>query len=329
MLAQYPSISSVNQQKFRPLWSVMIPTYNGTKYLEQTLLSVLEQDPGLEQMQIEVIDDCSTEDDPEPLVEKISQGRITFTRQPQNLGQIRTWNHCIQRAYGQWVHILHQDDVVLPGFYCRLKEAIVSQSEIGAAFCRYVYMDEESHWQALSAIERKTPGILENWLELIATAQRIQFPSIVVKRSTYEQLGGFCPDAYSASDWEMWKRIAAHYPVWFEPQPLACFRLHSLSESSRLIKSGANIAHTRKAIELSNSYLPKSIARRLSCQAKEHYALYALNTARQLFAVNDSSAAIAQIREALNCSKSLQVLQTMFQILAWAGIRQIVKHTLA
>jgi glycosyltransferase involved in cell wall biosynthesis len=41
----------------RPLWSVMIPTYNCADYLRETLASVLAQDPGPEEMQIEVVDD--------------------------------------------------------------------------------------------------------------------------------------------------------------------------------------------------------------------------------------------------------------------------------
>ena len=44
----------------RPFWSVMIPTYKARPdYLEETLESVLQQDPGPAQMQIEVLDDCS------------------------------------------------------------------------------------------------------------------------------------------------------------------------------------------------------------------------------------------------------------------------------
>lgn len=47
---------------------------------------------------------------------------------------------------------------------------------------------------------------------------------MVVRRDVYEQLGGFCPQAKSAFDWEMWKRIAVNYPVWYEPQTLVCFK---------------------------------------------------------------------------------------------------------
>jgi len=304
---EYPTIEPLPESTFRPIWSVMIPTYNGTKYLEQTLRSVLKQDPGSSYMQIEVIDDYSTKDDPETMVKEIGQGRISFFRQPQNVGQIKNWNTCIQRAQGHWIQILHQDDIVLPGFYDRLQEATKANASVGAAFCRHIYMDEDGHWQGLSGIERKTPGILDNWLENIAVVQLVQFPSIVVRRSTYEQLGGFCPQAYSVSDWEMWKRIAVHYAIWYGPQPLACFRLHSASESSRLIKSGDNIAHVCLAIDISKTYLPELKAEKLSKQAREHYALYALNTARQMLRINDRKTAFSQIRAALNCSSSFKI----------------------
>ena len=50
-----------------PIWSIMVPVYNGTKYLAEALDSVVAQGFDKSEMQIEVIDDCSTRDDAEVL----------------------------------------------------------------------------------------------------------------------------------------------------------------------------------------------------------------------------------------------------------------------
>jgi len=310
MNLQFPTIEPVPGSIKRPFWSVMIPTYNDAKYLAKTLESVLLQDPGADIMQIEVVDDCSTAGDIEALVQEIGRGRVAFYRQPKNLGLLANWDACIQRSRGHWIHLLHQDDFVLPGFYNRLRQGIEQETSVGAAFCRNVYVDEDSNWQSLSNLEQKTPGILTDWIERISVTQLVQFPAIVVKRLTYEKLGGFCPQARSAADWEMWRRIAVHYPIWYEPQLLACFRLHSNSTSSGLIQRGENIADTRLSIDVACTYLPPDIAQKATQEAKKRFAFQALTTARQLLGQNQLNGAIAQWREGVRCSVSPNVIKS-------------------
>lgn len=184
-----PAINQVPEEVNRPFWSVMIPTYNCANFLVETLKSVLAQDPGSDIMQIEVVDDFSTKDDPEAVVRELGKGRVSFFRQPKNGGPIPNFNTCIQRAKGHWLHILHGDDMVLPGFYSTLQKSLEKEPTVGAAFCRHIFVDENGQWQWLSALERETPGILPNWIEKIAIGQRIETPSIVVKRQVYEKLG--------------------------------------------------------------------------------------------------------------------------------------------
>ena len=72
MPSSAPLIATIQGAGSRPFWSVMIPTYNPrAEYLEETLKSVLQQDPGPEQMQIEVIDDCSSDNTASEVVRRI------------------------------------------------------------------------------------------------------------------------------------------------------------------------------------------------------------------------------------------------------------------
>jgi glycosyltransferase involved in cell wall biosynthesis len=298
-----------------PLWSVMIPTYNCADYLRETLASVLVQDPGPETMQIEVVDDHSTLDDPEAVVRELAGDRVSFYRQPKNVGYIQNFDTCLARSRGQWVHLLHGDDLILHGFYQKLQHGFEQHPEMGAAFCRHIFVDELSNWTGFTELEQPQPGILPNWLEQIAVRQRIQAPSIVVRRAVYEQLGGFDRRMTCwGEDWEMWVRIAAQYPVWYEPQPLALYRQGSTSLTGRSIRSGQNIRDFRQAIAIVRDYLPPERSHYLNHTALRNYANYALDTAASFIKANDRSAAINQIREAFQCKVSPRMLYHLLKI---------------
>jgi hypothetical protein len=280
----------------------MIPTYNRVSYLRQALESVLQQDPGTGQMQIEVVDDCSPDADPHDLVAAVGRGRVTCYRQPRRLGISANWTACVRRARGRLIHILHEDDLVLPGFYQALGGGLRRHPAAGAAFARHALIDEDGHWRSLSALEQPAAGVLPRWVERIAVEQRIQCPAIVVRRDVYERLGGFDPALYYVVDWEMWKRIASHAPVWYEPRILACFRVHRGSYSSALARSGAQMADVRRAIDVSRTYLPPALAPGLSARAGEHFAGEAIDRARQMLLERHVRAAGALARDALRLS---------------------------
>src|SRR5260370_41738394 len=94
---QPPLIKPVPEHIKRPRWSVMIPAYNCSEYLRGNIQSVLQQDPGPEIMQIEVVDDASTDADVESLVRDIGQGRVGYYRQPENVGSLRNFETSLNR----------------------------------------------------------------------------------------------------------------------------------------------------------------------------------------------------------------------------------------
>ncbi|NEO42602.1 MAG: glycosyltransferase [Moorea sp. SIOASIH] len=320
---EYPKIDPVPEGKHRPFWSVMIPTYNCANYLVETLESLLAKDPGPEHMQIEVVDDCSTKDNPEQVVREIGKGRVSFYRQPQNVGLTQNFNTCIRRSIGQVVHILHGDDKVAQGFYERLKLGFHTDDTVGAAFSRHHVINDHGHWLRTSELERQTPGILKNWIEHIALMQRIQFPAIAVKRKVYEAIGGFTPNLSHAADWEMWRRIAVHFPVWFEPKVLAHYRSHSSSHTSQLAMTGDNLKDIHKSIEIAREYLPKSIADPISDKAREYCAFSGINHARYFYDNGCFEVAVAQLHAALACHFSPQVVRASLLLLIKAYLKQL------
>jgi glycosyltransferase involved in cell wall biosynthesis len=277
----------------------MIPTYNPrADYLEETLRSVLQQDPGPEQMQIEVVDDCSKDDAASEITRRVGAGRVAFHGESENRGLVYTWNRCIERARGHWVHILHHDDIVLPGFYDRLYHGITSNPDVGMAFCRSVIIDANGHWKTLGPLESATAGVLENWLERVTTGYHVECPAVVVKRATYERLGGFTPELVCFLDLEMWVRIAAHGPVYYEPQILAGFRRHGDNVSVLQERTGANMQDMAQAIRIWKEHLPANSREQLEKRGRRYWADISLILAQQFFSNDDAVGCTGQLRAA-------------------------------
>lgn len=308
--AHRPRIPKIHPQVERPLWSVMIPSYHCTAYLGEALKSVIAQALPPNEMQIEVVDDCSTDDDPSRVVRSLGQGRVDYYQQPKNVGHVRNFNTCLLRAKGHLIHILHGDDGVRPTFYQKLGEALLQSPETQAAFCRHIIMDERSNWQIITPLEQQTSGLLSDWLRRILIEQRIQPPSMVVRRDFYEKHGGFDERfTCSGEDWEMWIRIATHSPVWYETEPLALYRKHSLSLNRRTERSGENTRDLARVISIVEGSAGKDLARGelrgLLKLARAKVVRRALRHARQMLRADDTIGAINQGREAAKCLPSL------------------------
>ncbi len=294
-------IPAISPNEPRPLWSVMISTHNQAAYLGQAISSVLEQAPGEDTMQIVVVDDCSTQPGIPELVQRIGGTRVQFFQQPKNVGHIQNFTTCLTQAKGHWIHLLHGDDCVRPGFYARMQALLQRPEKPGAAFCRSIIMDQDGHWQSIEPLEQRENGILQDWLSRIAVYNHIRTPAMVVCREVYETLGSFDARLSYTEDWEMWVRIAAHYPVAYEVEPLALYRKHSASSTTRHQKKGENLKDLKRAIQAIQQHLPTDARARLAKRALQHQVSGTLYDAKVCLDQGDAQAALCQIREALRC----------------------------
>lgn len=307
----------------RPLWSVMIPTYNCAHYLEETLQSVLQQDPGPEAMQIMVVDDHSTKDDSERVVRTLAGPRVEFIRQPRNLGVVGNLNDCLQRTRGQLVHLLHGDDLVRPGFYQQMSQVFTDNPQIGAAFCRHIYIDSAGTWQSLTPPNPPISGVLADAPRFLGSEQRIMTPSIVARRTTYEALGGFDRRLHVAEDWEMWMRIACNFPVYYLRDPLACYRIHQQSNTGRNISNGQNLDDSRLAIEMFTRYMDPRKAAEVRRAAGRVYSNSAMKTAYRLCSQGDYEGMKAQMTVAWKLHKRPVTLAHMARLTSRSLLKRL------
>lgn len=311
-----PEIKPLPGTEVRPLWSVMIPTYNCSSLLIEAIESVLIQDPGQDKMQIEVVDDASTDADVRQLVMNIGKGRVAYYRQSENVGSLKNFETCLNRAKGHLVHLLHADDKVRLGYYVKMNSLFEQYPQIGAAFSCYDQIIETEEIVPGPVPEQLKEGVLENWLIKIAERQRLQYCTISVKREVYEKIGGYYGVSYG-EDWEMWARIAAHYDVAYTPERLALYRIHQNSISFNALKTARNVRDMQWVIDTIQLLLPEKEKARVKKVASRHYATYSIAMAENIWRqTKNRKITMLQIREALRMYTDISMFPRIARICA-------------
>jgi hypothetical protein len=272
-----PAIDPVTTLERRPFWSVMIPCFNSASLLARTLESVLVQDPGPDVMQIEVVDDASTLDDPGEVVERLGEGRVGYFRQPRNLGASGNFTACVRRSAGEWVHVLHSDDMVMPDYYERYRKQIEACPAARMVTAQTITVDALDRYLGVTQPVETDDGYMRDPAFVIATTNPLRCVSVVIARDAYEQAGGFHSNLAHTNDWEMWTRMASLYPVAWVAEPLGLYRSHAESDTSRLHRSTAYLEDCLEATEVIAGHFDDPERRRLArLAARRSVSDYAL-----------------------------------------------------
>lgn len=290
---------------------MVIPVHNCADYLAEALSGVVAQLADRDDAEIIVVDDASR-DDPARVVERLGRDRVQYRSNPGHLGAVDTFNRCLDLATGELVHLLHGDDMVLPGFYPAMEQALADPTAV-AAVCRAQDVDAHNSPTYITKSYRQGTGVWMNALDALAVSNRVRAPGIVVRRAAYERVGGYRTDLPHAADWEMWARLAAHGPVVFVDQVLACYRRHDTSDTSTRVSTGANIRERVIAIGVVGDHVPPNRRARTRRRALAYTIVFATRTALSLVTSGNWSAAGRQGREAVRC--------------AWLLLRGVPAHT--
>jgi hypothetical protein len=138
-------------------------------------------------------------------------------------------------------------------------------------------------------------GLLEDWVEHVFVQLKFACAGIIVRRTVYERLGGFGSEFRYCLDWDMWQRIAASTPIWYEPDRLASCRIHPGSATGRLLRSGRNLREIAWSVERGQGYLGPEIGPAVARRARAAHTEWALRGAWRLLRQGRPLAALGQL----------------------------------
>lgn len=209
-----------------PRISVITPSFNQGKYIEQTLLSVLNQGyPDVEH----IVFDGASSDETGAILDRYRDALAHVASEPDR-GQSHAINKGMRRATGEILTWLNSDDMLAPGALAAVALAFAaSQADVVAGICE-LYRDGVLIHRHLTACE-DGPLPVEDILDLDRGWNAGQFfyqPEVFFSRAIWERAGGeVAEDLVYSMDYDLWLRFAEKGArLHVIGRPIAHFRMH-------------------------------------------------------------------------------------------------------
>ena len=222
-----------------PRVSICIPAYNGQAYLRDAVESVLQQ--RLPDWELVICDDASTDGTPD-ICRSFTNRQIRYVRFDENGGQAVNWNRCVEAAAGDYVVLLHQDDMLAPTYLRRAAEVLDKHLDVGLVHCSVQHVDAKGDpvvLQRLYEADRVDPGEAL-WCELMIRGCVVNPAGVMVRKAAYKAVGPFTTRIHWGIDWHMWIRIAMRFDVAYLADTLAFYREHAQSGTGAVAAAARN-----------------------------------------------------------------------------------------
>ncbi|MEO8702138.1 MAG: glycosyltransferase family 2 protein [Kofleriaceae bacterium] len=241
--------------------SVLIPNFNYSKYIGETIRSVLDQATAT--VEVVVCDNASTDDSVE-VVRAIRDDRIRMAVNPCNVGFSANLERVAAMARGRRMLLLSSDDRMAPGAivaYQRLESALGDRAATAVWGTQVTVIDSDGRptgqfdpdsklWRdgraepELSAAvgypvrSMKAADLLRRSLELLRSP--LPFATTCYPRELHDVVGGYAGGRLMNPDkWFLWKLLAVADTVYSIDHPLFDYRIHGAGQASIEQKSGA------------------------------------------------------------------------------------------
>lgn len=201
-----------------PLVSVVTPSYNQGRYLEKTLLSVLEQDyPRIEY----IVVDGASNDSSVDVIKRYAH-RLSYWVSENDKGQTDALNKGFAQAKGQILAWLNSDDLYAPGAISAAVSYLQAHPKVGMVYGDLDFIDENDH------VIGKFNAAQTDLARLRRGYVHIPQPATFFRAELWRQVGPLDPTFYFAMDYDLWVRLAKVTSFQYLPgRAWAQFRLHS------------------------------------------------------------------------------------------------------
>lgn len=203
----------------RPRVSVCIPAYARPAELREAILSVLAQD--FADFEVVVSDDSGGL---RAVVDAIGDGRVRYFRNAANLGMAGNYTAALNRARGDYVGILDDDDWLMPGFLTAVVSRLDADPSLGVAFTGKLRTVGSGLRRACCGFPE---GRYERFLDVfLRDRPPIAYPAGLMRQEVWRQSldAGPLPDLITA-DAYLWIRPAQlGWPFYYVDRPLLVYR---------------------------------------------------------------------------------------------------------
>jgi glycosyltransferase involved in cell wall biosynthesis len=215
--------------------SVVMTVYNGEKFLEEAIRSILEQTFG--EFEFIIVDDGSTDRSVE-LIRKHTDGRIRFFPLA-HVGRAAALNYAVSQTASPFIAIMDADDIALPHRLQTQFDAMMNDERIDVVSSSYMMIDEQGN----PIREKHLPVTHEAIVELMPVQCSMCFPAAFIRKSILQKAGMFDEKSVIGEDYDLWLRI------------LDWAKFYNISSSLiRYRISGASTSGKFKNLQLRHSY---------------------------------------------------------------------------
>jgi glycosyltransferase involved in cell wall biosynthesis len=231
----------------QPWLSVILPTYQGERYLRAALDSIAAQTGP--QIECIIVDDGST-DGTLPLVADWQVAlppdhplTIRLINQPHAGNWVASTNTGLNNATGEWVSILHQDDRWATDRTRTLHRLTQTHPHIHLFLHPARFIDHKGQrigrWRCPLPPHRELAP--EFVLPRLIVQNFVPIVSPLIRRTALLDIGPMNESLWYFADWDYWLRLAEKNHVFYVPEQLAAFRVHPASQTARRTRNWDDI----------------------------------------------------------------------------------------